>query len=287
MSSITFVFGMMCNRMAISRGASSWTGTLGANFSLGVIWVSVGIARWEVMPLAGWWQAAMVGSLFFLGQAFTFAAYRFGDVSVATPIFSTKILIVAFLSSLLSNSPVSGRIWCAALVATIGVALVQSGGRDQGGASRHRGMAITVLLAIMAALALSIFDLLLQSWGMRYGALRFLPVTFASAAMISLLFFRWVDPIPALRSTGALMPTIAGTALMSVQAMGMTIALSQFGDATRVNIVYALRGFWGVVLAWLFANFFQGGEKDTGRAVMIRRVIGATLLTAAVIAALA
>jgi hypothetical protein len=79
---------------------------------------------------------------------------------------------------------------------------------------------------------------------------------------------------------------ILSTVLMPLQSMGMTIALSQFGDATRVNIVYALRGLWAIVFAWALAGSFEGGERYASQSVMLRRATGALLLTGAVVAAL-
>ena len=64
------------------------------------------------------------------------------------------------------------------------------------------------------------------------------------------------------------------------------VILSQFGDATRVNIVYALRGLWAILFAWLLAGSFEGGERFASRSVMLRRAAGALLLTGAVVASM-
>jgi len=119
-SSFTFVIRMMFARKAISRGASAWTGTFYGNLWLGLSWLLVGVCRWDVIPVAEWWRAVIVGLLFFLGQLFTFTAFHYGDVSVATPIFGVKILFVAVLSSLMAGQSISPTIWVAAFVATGG-----------------------------------------------------------------------------------------------------------------------------------------------------------------------
>ncbi|MDA7865122.1 EamA/RhaT family transporter, partial [bacterium] len=59
-----------------------------------------------------------------------------------------------------------------------------------------------------------------------------------------------------------------------------------FGDAARVNVVYALRGLWGVALAWLAAKIWGGAEAEHTRSTMLLRVVGATILTSAVILAI-
>lgn len=284
-SSVVFVFGMMFARKALRRGASAWTGTFYGNLWLGLIWLFVGVCRWDVIPVAEWWHAAIVGLLFFAGQCFTYMAFRHGDVSVATPIFGVKILFVAVLSSFLTGQRISTTIWIAAFVATAGIILVQYG---SGAGQRHekKRVFLTVVTALCAATCMSLFDVCLQRWGVIPGALKFLPVMFVSASLFSCVLLPWVDRVSQLSSIRALQPMILSTVLMPLQSMGMTIALSQFGDATRVNIVYALRGLWAVVFAWMLAESFEGGERDASRSVMLRRAAGALLLTGAVVASM-
>ena len=72
---------------------------------------------------------------------------------------------------------------------------------------------------------------------------------------------------------------------MATQTMSMCYCLAQFGDAPRINIVYALRGLWGVILAWLLAKTLRTNEASVGRPIMLRRLAGAVLLTGAVVLA--
>ena len=276
---------MMFASKAIGRGASAWTGTFYGNLWLGLIWLSIGICRWDVISVAEWWKALIPGFLFFAGQCLTFLAFRYGDVSVATPVFGVKILFVAGLTSLLTGQSISTTVWIAAIVATAGIILVQHG---TGAAQRteKKKILLTILTALMAATCMSLFDVCLQQWGVPAGALKFLPVLFVSASVFSCALLPWVDHTPRLKSIHALQPMAVATVLMPLQSMGMTIALSQFGDATRVNIVYALRGLWAIAFAWLLARFFEGGERYAGRSVMLCRAAGALLLTGAVVTAL-
>jgi hypothetical protein len=89
-----------------------------------------------------------------------------------------------------------------------------------------------------------------------------------------------------LRELGVLKPLLIGSLLMAVQAMSMTYALGHYGDAARINIVYALRGMWAVALAWLLARVFGGAEARHSVTVMLLRLAGAALLMTAVIIAL-
>lgn len=285
-SSITFVVGMMFASKAIHRGANPWTGTFYGNLFLGITWAGIGLLYGDPVPMEMWPKAAAVGALFLSGQLFTYFAYRFGDVSVATPIFGIKILFVAILSSLVAGVPVANTIWIAAVIATVGVALVQWRPRKWVLHERQKRIGRTIVLALAGAMALSIFDILLLRWSHTAGTARFLPVVFTFSACISLSFLPWIDRWQKLHRLQAARPLFIGSLLMATQAMGMCVSLSVFGDATRVNIVYALRGLWAVVLAWLLAKQFEGGEQHLPLAILLSRALGAILLTAAVIAAL-
>ncbi|TWU62622.1 hypothetical protein V7x_43570 [Crateriforma conspicua] len=277
---------MMFASQAIGRGANVATGTFYGNLFLGITWVSVGFFRGEVAAVVLWPKAAVIGLLFLLGQFFTYCAYRFGDVSVATPVLGTKILFVAFISSFVMDSPVAQAIWIASFVATGGVALVQWKPRNAKRAVRQQRVGITILCALLAAITLSVFDLLLQTWGKSSGTATFLPVVFAFCAFSSLILLPWTTKLSELRRRFALRPMLFGSALMATQAIGMCIALSAFGDATRINIVYALRGLWAICLGWLLASFFQAGEQHLSRSELYSRSVGAILLTIAAIVAL-
>ncbi|MEQ9410637.1 MAG: hypothetical protein RIK87_23070 [Fuerstiella sp.] len=283
-SSVVFVLGMMLAKRAIDKGVSPWTGTFLGNLWLALIWAGIAVARGEIVPTAAWGQACIVGVLFVLGQLFTYLAFQFGDVSVATPVFGVKVLMVAALTSLVSGEQTSVRVWVAGAMATAGVVLIQwSGGSPAVGHSSFRRRSLTVVLALSAALSLSLFDVCLQTWGNDWDSFSFLPVMFGAAGVMSVVFLPWVNGPKRLRSLHAGRWILGGTVLMALQAMSMCFSLAQFGDAVRINIVYSLRGLWGVLLAWLLAKQLQSGEATLGAAIMLRRLTGAVLLTAAVL----
>ncbi len=290
-SSIVFVVGMMFAKYGIARGASPWTGTFLANLWLAASWAAFGLWHGELLPFAGWWQATLVGLSFLLGQVFTYLAFQHGDVSVATPIFGVKVIIVAAMVSLLAGESIAGTVWIGAFLATTGVVLVQSGTRSgaapgiRTGETTRRAL-LTVIMALAAATSLSLFDVGLQSWGRQWGASRFLPVMFVATGVLSCAVLPWTDRPARLTELKIARPMLVGTLLMAVQAMSMSWSLSVYGDATRINIVYALRGLWAVLLAWLLSRRFGGGEAHHSPRIMLTRLAGAVLLTASVIVAL-
>lgn len=296
-SSVCFVFGVMLAKQAFSRGVTPWTGTFLGNFWLAVFWGLVAAVRGQVIPSESWGIAAVIGLMFVLGQVFTYLAFQFGDVSVATPLFGLKVLMVAALSAFGTGVAVSPMIWLAGSLATAGVILIQWSGRKTAADTRAGDAAeiteppqsnkvLTVVLALSAAFSLSLFDVCLQKWASDYSGYDFLPVMFGAAGLLSLLLLPFVTWPREIVRRGAARWIVAGTVLMALQAMSMCYSLAEFGDAPRINIVYALRGLWGVLLAWAFAHRLQTGEASAGRATMLRRLAGAALLTTSVLLAI-
>lgn len=286
-SSFVFVFGMLFAKSAIVRGVSPWTGTFLANLWLGLFWLIVGLMQQNVLPLAGWWQAALVAVCFVGGQMFTYLAFQHGDVSVATPIFGVKVIIVAVILAVLAKEAISGRVWTGAALAALGVGFIQAGsGTSSGGARSGRRAVLTIVLALLAAISLSLFDAGLQTWGRSWGAERFLAAMFVCTGFLSCGLLPWVDRPFRLRELQVFRPILIGTLLMALQALSMSYSLSRFGDATRINIVYALRGLWAVILAWGLSRVFGGAELRYSKTVMLLRLTGAVLLTVSVIVAL-
>lgn len=279
---------MMLVKRATMQGASPWTGTLFANLWLALLWSIPALMNWKIAPTAAWGQAAIIGGLFVLGQIFTYLAFQYGDVSVATPVFGVKVLIVALCGLLMAGEAIPYRIWIAACLAAGGVAFVQFTGRrpGPGGKTTADRRGLTIGMVLLSGVALSLFDILLQMWGTRWNSREFLPVVFAATAGFSLLLVPWVDRPAVLHRKGILGWMLIGTFMMAVQAMSMSYALGTWGDATRVNIVYSLRGLWGVSLSWILARWFGANEAFLAPTTMLMRFVGAVLLTAAVITAI-
>lgn len=286
-SSVVFVVGMLYGKRAISAGASPWTTTFYSNFWLALAWTVIGAVRGELLPWAAWGEAALIGLTFVLGQMFSFLAFQYGDVSVATPVFGVKVIMVAAMMAVVGDEPVSTRVWIGAALATIGVAVMQIGGRNASAGHVSLGRATaTIVLALLSGFSLSVFDVGLQTWGKRWGTASFVPAALMCAGLFSFGFLPWSDRPRKLRTLGVLQPLLIGTLLIALQAMSMSYSLGRYGDATRINIVYALRGLWAVGLSWWLARALQTAEAHVAPRVMLLRLLGAILLTASVVIAL-
>ncbi len=109
------------------------------------------------------------------------------------------------------------------------------------------------------------------------------PVAYWMVGVLSLGLLPWIDsPKKLLVNKMAWKSLVIGSTLVAVQAMFLVYAIAQYGDAARINVVYSLRGLWGVLFAWLLASWFGGSEKNTATTIMLARLGGALLLVAAV-----
>ncbi len=126
-----------------------------------------------------------------------------------------------------------------------------------------------------------------QLAGKRYGATVFLTTMFTWVGLLSLGLLPWTDRIRTLRENRAMRPLGGAGLLMAAQAISITYSLAQYGDATRINIVYSLRGLWSVLLAWQLSRWAASSEGHPDTRTLIVRFVGTVLLTTAVIVALA
>lgn len=232
-----------------------------------------------MQPASLLWQPAIIGALYLAGQLFTLLAVDRGDVSIAAPVLGVKVLIVPALAPFFVEEDLSARVWIAAAIAVVGIGFVQA--RDKS-IERSKILA-SVGFALLAACSMTLFDLLIQLWASVWGAGYFLPIAFGFAAVFSLTFTRLADRPSELQQKGVTRLLAIGALLMAVQAIGMTVTLGLFGDATRVNIVYSLRGLWGVLLTWALARRFAAADATAGNRTMTMRLIGAVLIGVSVV----
>lgn len=287
LSSVLFVLAATYARTATSLGVTPYTATALSNFTLAVIWLIIGLTQDAWIPIGAWWQAIWIGAAFVSGQLATYLAFRLGDVSLATPVFGVKIIMVAFMSSMLADQGITVSIWIAAALATLGVAVIQFGASANSETKlTARRAAFSIGFALLAATLLSIFDIAVQRAGKEHGALPFLSTMFVSVGVLSVGLLPWTNSVAQIRSIGATKPLLLAAGFMAAQGLSVTYALGQFGDATRINIVYSLRGLWSVLFAWIAARCFAKSGSGMSRSTLLYRFIGAVMVTLAILIAL-
>lgn len=226
------------------------------------------------------------GVLFFLGQVFTFRAISSGDISVATPLLGTKVILVALFSLLFIGKPLPGLWWIASLLASIGIALISYA---PGGL--HHRLAVTVGLSFSAAAVYALTDVFVQKWVPSVGYSRFAPVMFGTMGSLSLVYLPGLFSSPVDASAhsqrrflngfpkGSRPWLFLGALLLAFQSLAMYSAIGLHGSATLTNILYGSRCLWSVLLVWILGTVAGDFSPREGRfAIMARRLVGALLL---------
>jgi len=285
-------FGYACGAVAIKRalgaGASaSWVNFL-CNTFMAVLFQGLWLLPGHPLALGMILPPVVCGVLFFLGQIFTFRAIDTGDVSVATPLLGSKVLLVALFSFLLIGKNLPHAIWLASLMASLGIGMI-----SYSPAGNHARLLEAVAWSLAAAVVFALTDVLVQRWVPLVGYSRFAPLMFGSVGLFSLVYVpRLMSSRASFSGGGTLSFLVAGSSfftslpwllfgalLLAVQALAMYSAIGLFGSATMTNILYGSRCLWSVLLVWVLGVMAGDSSTSQGRVgVMTRRLIGALLL---------
>ena len=281
--SVVYAIGALLLKRSMEAGHPPRHALVTCNLAMAAC--SLPVLFWANLPPPGlsvwiWLAAPACSVLFFLGQIGTFRALSGGDVSVATPILGTKVVITALLGAMFLPDGVSPNLWLGAILCTGGVALVglQPGVRT-GKALRAVGW------GLLAAAVFSLTDVVVARAAKEMGFCLFGPWMMVGMAAMS------VGVIP-FRDWGSLFRAktrgwaLGGAALIGFQGTFLYASIALSGDPVGVNIVYAVRGLWSVLLvAWL-GKWLGNREAGLPASVLVLRGVGALLLMGAVWAVL-
>jgi hypothetical protein len=292
-AAIMYVAGALLLKRASDLGADIWRTTRIINFTTAIAAVPLWLLGGTIPSSSLWWQPPVAATMFFAGQIFSLLALNTGDVSVATPVLGIKILLVALFSTVLIGDPIGARLWTAAGLSTIAIALLNI---DRGHA--HARVARTIVLAALGAASYACFDVLIQKWSPEWGTGRILPIVMACGALYSIPLrvlegrdetrrdeVRSVrlqpdrDPNPRLYTPWL----AAGAACFAVQGLMFITSVSIWRQATSANVLYSSRGLWSVVAVWAVGHWFTNREQHLGAKVLVWRLVGAVLLMAAIV----
>jgi drug/metabolite transporter (DMT)-like permease len=279
-SSWVYAIGALLLKRSLEANHSARHGMVASNLSLALF--SLPLLFWAKPPPPGlplwiWLCAPACSSLFFLGQIATFRALSGGDVSVATPIFGTKVVMTALFGAVFLPGGVAPNLWVGAALGTAGVALV---GMQPG---VRRGKALrTVGWGLGAAAVFSLTDVLVARAAKEIGFCLFGPAMMVGMAAMSV----WVVPATGWGSlvrgrAGAW--ALGGAALIGLQGSFLYASIALSGDPVGVNIVYALRGLWSVLLVAWIGKWLGSREAGLAGPILFLRGLGAFLLFAAVL----
>lgn len=227
-------------------------------------------------------HAMLAGTAFFIGQVLTFIAISRGDISIATPVLGTKVVFVALLVFLTGGEHLGWKLWVATFLTTLALALL--GGEWR--ANRAR-LLVSVAFSFLASIAFAATDVMQQLWVPAVGFGHFGPVMFATVGLLSFTLIPFFSAPLTQMPRPMVIWAFGGGLLLTIQAMGIAYCIAVFHEVTVTNVLYNTRGLWSVALVWVVGHWFSNAEKQVGRAVMTRRLVGALILLGAVYLSLA
>ncbi len=277
-AALIFATASLCFKRAFQAGVSSTRSFVQTNVTMGLVFLPfLGFDGHPIVwNLLGW--PILAGFLFFLGQCCNFAALRLGDVSLVTPIMGSKVVLVALGSHLIFNLPLTRAHWMASALTTIGVFVLGATDLRSG-----RRMGFTTGLAIGSSVCFALVDTIIQFSAKEFGPYNFLATNFGTLGIASLVLWPWLGRSQPAAPRPVRMWLLGAILLTALQAMLITLSIGYSKDATGVNVVYSLRGVWGVVLVAVVGRWFGNTERhDAGTRTLWFRLLGASLVLLAV-----
>jgi drug/metabolite transporter (DMT)-like permease len=275
---LLYPIGTLLMKRAIDKGADM-PATLIANFwAMAVVFAFVFPLGSRPIPWEVWWQPLLIGLASFAGQGCAILAFASGDLTVATPALGSKVLMVALLTELLLGLPVPLPWWIAASLSFAAVFFLQAGAPHA-----RRGVVKALSFSASAAFFFAVGDVLIQKWAPRWGAFHFLPPLAWATAAYSLALVPRLKAPPWRLPGGGFAWLAAGSLVLGLQSLLLTLVIGVYGQVTLVNIVFSSRGLWNFALVWFLGHWFRNTERQAGAGVMGRRLIGAGLMFAAIV----
>lgn len=281
-AAVAFAIGSMVYKRAFAEGAGVAHAVVVNNAMLAVVFLPLMALESGPIPWAHWHQPVLTAVAFVIGHLFNVLSLKAGAVSLATPLLGAKVVMVAAIARWTFGVPLTAAQWWAAVLTTLGVFVM--GAADWRGGKRT---GVTVVLALGCAAAFAFTDISIQAWATGFGPFHFLPLVHVALALLSAACLPAFGPSP-LRAPRAAWPWILGGAVLSgLQSILVTGTIAIWKDAPGVNVVYATRGVWSVVLVWFAGHWFANSERRTaGVRGMAFRLAGAALILGAVVLAM-
>ena len=251
-----------------------------SNVVLGLVFLPLLFFETQEVNWSEWWKPVIMSAVFFVATWLTFLAIRRGDISLVTPLMGTKVVFVAVGMVLITGKALTSALWIASFLTAIGI-FVMGLGDIKGGSH----LLFTILVTLGSAALYGLSDVLVNWWAGGFGAMSFLALSCLGVSLASvIMWFCQGRPSTKILPSGKSWAWW-GAVLLAVQAMAIGLALSFFDDATGINVVYASRGLWVIVMVVLLGSLLGIREhKQMGRG-FLWRVVGTLLLTIAIVIA--
>lgn len=281
-AAIIFTLGSIFSKRGFHEGATAKQGFYISCLFIALTPLPLLFFETKPIPWENLHQVMICGFLLYIGNWLALLGVHRGDVSIVTPVLGTKVVFVAIATVFLTNVHVPASLWIAAILTPVGILVL--GARDMH--ANKSAIWQTIGFALASAACFSLFDVLVFRWAREFGAFAFVSLSSAvmavpAASRLLLYPELWRDLSKASRSWLGL-----GGFSMGFQASLLGLALAFAAQATQVNVVYASRGLWSIVLVWLLGHWFRLEEKSQKPGVFAWRLAGAIILTSAIVLAI-
>ncbi|MBC8189597.1 MAG: DMT family transporter [Puniceicoccaceae bacterium] len=276
LAALGYAVAAVCSKCALMAGF----GVLRLAFLINLAFVPVfGLLLW--VPSGGpngiqWFAPVLTGAAFFVGQVFTFAAIRMGDVSVQTPVMGAKAVFVVILAVFLGTELVTMKLVIAAVVSMCAVALLGfTGGKSD-------RIFLTIGLSLVSAFFFACSDVMVAAWGKSFGSGRFLFLAMTVNALLSFALIPFFRGSVRTISPKAWRWGILAAVLMACQALLLNYGLSTYQNVASANVIYSTRGLWSVLLGLLPFVLLGKRSEVVSSSVRRMRFVGALLMCVAI-----
>ena len=279
-AALFYALGSIIVKRSLREGVSMEQAFHISNLILGIVFFPLLFLETKEVDWGNCWKPLALAAVFLVATWLTFLSLKKGDVTLVTPLMGTKVVFVAVGVTLLTSREPSAALWVAAVMTAIGI-FVMGLGDIKGG--RH--VAFTILVTLLSAACYGLYDVLLSSWGPEFGIMAFLSLSCLDVSLGTLAV--WVlqgRPSLKVKSPGA-KGIWWGASLIALQALILGLALGFFNDATGINVMYASRGLWVIVLVVLLGGALGNQEHQQSSGAFLWRIVGTLVLTTAIVIA--
>ncbi len=283
LAAMIYAVGSLGVRAAAEQGVSPWKATCLANMLAGLMFlIYLRGFPYPDLPRDPWGVIGL-GLLFFIGNILTVLSLTYGDVSIATPVLASKVVMVVGLVVVLGKTEPTVSLWVAGCLILIGILFLQ---RSAPPSATPRKALVTVMLSLAAAACFAVCDVGFQMLSERDGFHRVGPYAVGFAGCLSALLYPFVRGSRNTTSQPANRFLWLGVGLLSFQSMILIYSLGTFEDAAGINIVYGSRGLWGLVAVSLVGHYFQNRERQDAGRFFRYRLAGAVCIAGAIVTSL-
>ncbi|MHB1156519.1 MAG: EamA family transporter [Phycisphaerales bacterium] len=273
-------FAYLFSRILAQRGWSMVRLLILSHVIMGLIALPLMLLFWNDQFLAWrtWFWPLMGASAFYvLGQTSFLTALRFTQPSRVAPLLGLKIVILASIAAVWLNLPLNTLQWIAVILATVAAFLLNY----TGGANPPRTVIAVLAACLFYALSDTCIVFLIRA--MQAGDSHLLASV--RAVTLAYLFCGLIALPPAIRMKPAWRDWRSATpySLAWLGSMACLFGAISIINVVLTNILQSLRGLVSIGLGvWVARAGHHHLESHTPRAVLVRRVIAAAMMTAAV-----